>query len=537
VRSHELPKEYVEPNDDSSLHDFLNNTRRPSEEQRPPNRGCVNENFAEKMQWLNRIRLQLGDHPEDAGIIDFLSEHPSFKLRPDTQRLIKNYLEMNYYEHLQKSQVALHKIQQQFSIYKPGKVNELLQNLSIKICDELCFQTCSIFKKNESGDKLEIIAVKDKKQEGIPKPEIKGVYDLTKESFTCTVYNSSDGWGFSYDISHDKRNKGIYNDVTDREDKCWLAFVLKWQTTREGDKWGILRVKNKYKRGNEEQLINFTSDDIESLRAICAHLSNIFDVESQHLQYKKTIPELQDRLKYLKNFYKVFLHEIRSPMSFFNTSALRVTALLNRLPVEEQAKLSLERKVNDIYIIGERLSFIATTYYFHELTKPRDLEYLFVMRDIVMPVLNVSIDYIRMYFGIEVLREDASLVEQKVYGDKTLLGIAFNVLMSNAAKYTSDAKFPIRISGQLDKDGRYFNLDVSNYGLRIYEDETEKIFEDGERGREAILWKSQGTGIGLYLARSIMRNLHGDLRIKSIFNPVIFTMKIPTFKWENVKGD
>jgi len=223
-------------------------------------------------------------------------------------------------------------------------------------------------------------------------------------------------------------------------------------------------------------------------------------------------------------------------MSFFNTSALRVRALLKKLPIKEQDKLPLERKVNDIYLIGDRLSFIATTYYFHELIKPHELEYLFLMRDIIMPVLNVSVDYIYNQYGIHVLRDDNTLIEREIYGDKTLLGIVFNVLISNAAKYTPDAIFPIKISGQLDRDGKYFSLDVSNYGLRIHEDERKKIFKDGIRGKEAIQWKTQGTGIGLYLAWSIMKNLDGNLILKSTFQPVTFTMKIPTFTWKNLKG-
>lgn len=536
VSSHELSKQYVEPKDDNSLHDFLNNPNKPLEEQRSPNRGCVNKKFAEKMKWLNRIRLQLGNHPEDVGIVDYLSEYKSFKLRSDTQCLIKSCLETKYYEHLQKSQIALHKIQQQFSIYEPGKIGEFLQDLTQKICDELCFHTCSIFKKSDSENKLEIISVKDKKQNGKLRKKVN--YDIAETSFINSVYEDKDGkgWKYFYDIAVDTNNSHTHDESKESKGKTCLAFLLKWRTVKEGEKWGVLRVKNKYQHNDKEQLINFTSDDIESLQAICSHLSNIFDVETQHLEYQKKIPELQYRLKYLKNFYKVFLHEIRSPMSFFNTSALRVKALLKKLPIEERAKLPLDRKMNDIYIIGDRLSFIATTYYFHELIKPRKLEYLFLMRDIIMPVLNISVDYIRNHFGIEVLREDATLIERKIYGDMTLLGIVFNVLISNAAKYTPEAIFPIKISGQIDKDGKYFSLDVSNYGLRIHKDECEKIFMDGIRGKEAILWKSQGTGIGLYLAKSIMKNLHGNLILKSTFKPVTFAMKIPTFKWQNFKG-
>jgi len=532
-KSHPLSNQIVRIEDKNSLHDFVNS--KMSYECRSPITGYDYYEFASQMRTLNRLRLILAGENE-VGVLDFLSHYPEFTISDEVQCYIKSFLETKILERRQYLQVAENKVLQYFSMYIPGNLDTFLNGLTSKICEELGYEACSIFLLDSSDKYLLLKATCNKEHIRNPLKEVR--YNLKDPSITSRVFNDDMPYS-SYDLEHDVYNSHTYEEKIEHTRSNMIAIPLK----SENRKWGILRVINKIEK-SEGAITHLSSADFLSLKVICTNLSNTLNAEEIHRQYSMRVMELQSRrreldteLKTLKNFYKVFLHEIRSPISVLNTSALHILELLKKLPTEEQAKLPLERKVHDIYVIGDRLSFIAATYYFHELIKPRTLEFLYAMRDIIMPILNVSIEYIRMQYGIDIIREDTSLIDRKIYGDKTLLALAFNVLISNAAKYTPNTHMAIRISGQLNEDGQYFNLIVSNYGLQIHEDEKEIIFMDGKRGREAIKWKSQGTGIGLHLARSIMRSLRGDLIIKSTFNPVTFSMKIPTFKWEDSKGD
>lgn len=292
------------------------------------------------------------------------------------------------------------------------------------------------------------------------------------------------------------------------------------------------RVKDKHAIENKSKLINLKPSDFESLQSICTHISNILDIEYAHKSLQLSTKEFEKSYNDLKNFHKVFLHEIRTPISTFSTSPLRIQKLLKNY---DENKFSVEKKLDDIKVMGERLSFIANTYYFHELVKSRKPKKLSVMKNIVFPVLNISRDYIRNQYEIYIHLDLIHLEGAYVYGDKMLLNIVFNTLISNAGKYGQISGKPITVKGERDANGNYFYIVVSNYGLFIHENEREKIFFNGYRGQEVEKQKLGGTGIGLYLAKEIMKNQqNGDLLLTSYEKPVTFKIKIPIRKW--IKG-
>ena len=522
--SDKMPKEFINEKDASSLYKFM--TSEKLHESRKPYRDCVNRDYAVGMNTLNRLRLEIDKH-EGIGVIDFLSSQRDFSLREETRLIIKHHVESKYVEEKQSTLVALHKIEEYFSTYSPGKLkSHFLYGLTRIICDELAFQACSIFESENNN--LRIVAAKDSSQTGEPKANI--VYDLTKETFTGSVFKSKEGFLSSYDIANDPKNSHTYDEKTEGVGKTWIAYTLK----AKSQKWGVLRVKNKHKRGDHKELINFKPTDFVILRSICTHLSNIFVLEELYNTNKRHLKDLTEQRGLLKksfdelmNFYNVFLHEIRTPISTFSSAPLRIIRLLKMPRFTENTKKEIELKVNDIHIMGERLAFIANTYYFKELVKSRKPEKLSVLKDIVMPVLNISREYIRKQHNVDITLRPTRLEGYYVFGDKMLLNLVFNTLVSNAGKYSDEGGRPIKIFGEYDSEFKHFFICVSNYGLPIYENEKQRVFENGERGRAAINEKIGGTGIGLHLASEIMKKQNGSLILSSLRDPVIFKIKLP----------
>lgn len=514
-------KNYIERNDGSKFYEFRDGGL--EYESRAPGENIA---ITQGMECLNRLRLDFGGD-DTIGVVSFYSKHPNFDISPKTRRYVKNFIELKYIERSEESQLALQNVIAYMAHYEVGKIDGFLNKLVCRICGELCFEACSILLKDQQEDRLILTATCDKNHEGPPR--IRAAYDLKGSSLTGSVFNTG-MMHFSYGHAHDPRNVHLYDEATDHQPQNWIGIPL----TLDARNWGVLRVTNKYGRRDGKQIVSLSPIDFESLYTVRTHLCNILQIEEVHENYVKKTENLllksedfKRKIDALSSFYQIFMHEIRTPISTFITSTLVIKKLFSSRTMTEEKRQSIKNKLDDIKAMGERLEFIANTYQFRELIKMREPRRLSVLRDIVLPVMNIARDYIRKQFNIEIELMSSTLDGQYVYGDQKLLNMVFNALISNAGKYSARSKEAICVYGESDERGKYFYIVIENYGFKIHEDEKEKIFENRYEGREVRGQKLGGTGIGLYLSKEIMKNHKGDLLLTSLNNPVTFKIKLP----------
>lgn len=99
--------------------------------------------------------------------------------------------------------------------------------------------------------------------------------------------------------------------------------------------------------------------------------------------------------------------------------------------------------------------------------------------------------------------------EVPVRAARDAVRVVFENLLDNARKYGAG---PVRIEAGVA--GAEVRVDVIDRGEGFPPDEAEALFEPYQRGREA--GTRHGTGLGLYLARTLVRNLGGDLTAASV---------------------
>lgn len=114
----------------------------------------------------------------------------------------------------------------------------------------------------------------------------------------------------------------------------------------------------------------------------------------------------------------------------------------------------------------------------------------------------------------------------EIFSDKVLLENILNNLITNASKYTPDGGM-IKVSvKKQDKCNLLFK--VKDNGIGIPKKEQYKIFNKFFRAGNAISYEANGTGIGLYIAKSILKVIGGDIWFESKENKgTAFSFTIP----------
>lgn len=113
-----------------------------------------------------------------------------------------------------------------------------------------------------------------------------------------------------------------------------------------------------------------------------------------------------------------------------------------------------------------------------------------------------------------------------IHADRDRLGQALHNIVGNALKYTpSGGKVTVRVS--TPEDGGLV-VDVIDTGIGIDPDECERIFERFYRANDRRIAHVTGSGLGLALAREIIRLHGGEITVHSQINEgSTFTVTLP----------
>jgi signal transduction histidine kinase len=85
------------------------------------------------------------------------------------------------------------------------------------------------------------------------------------------------------------------------------------------------------------------------------------------------------------------------------------------------------------------------------------------------------------------------------------------------------------VTVNVEVDPRELVVEVTDTGIGIAEDEAELIFEKFYRSKDRRIASITGSGLGLALAREVVRLHGGDISVNSQLNKgSTFTLRVPT---------
>ena len=257
----------------------------------------------------------------------------------------------------------------------------------------------------------------------------------------------------------------------------------------------------------------------------------IIEVNEEAL-YNPIISKLNCFEKFSKNIYSLVGKQNRKIAKLESITARTIHQL--RTPI--QAMLGeawyISKKVDDPELVKslrivmnelKKLSLVSEnlmSLYLDNLDSMKNNNIIWTDLDIISEV-NQSIALFQReakHKGLTICPPKVNDTKKKIKASKSHIQLLFHNLIQNAVKYSyvgveDTARGQIEIILTSNEEG-YF-IEIKNYGAGILEEEIEKIFEEGYRGKLAIDISRSGSGIGLAVAKRIADLHNGCIAVSS----------------------
>lgn len=207
-------------------------------------------------------------------------------------------------------------------------------------------------------------------------------------------------------------------------------------------------------------------------------------------------------------FISVAAHQLRTPLTALNWS-------LENLTKEADEDPNLKEKLKNSRDLVERMLKIVND--FLDVVKIEEGKFGYKFQDVeLVNFINQIISHVKPVadeYNIKVIF-NAPPKNYPLRTDPNRLGIALTNLIDNAIRYnTKDGSVILNLE-EVD-GGRFIKVEISDTGVGIPQEDIKKLFDKFYRGKNAIQIEPNGSGLGLYITKNIIKRLGGNIDVKS----------------------
>ncbi|MDP3057767.1 MAG: ATP-binding protein [bacterium] len=215
--------------------------------------------------------------------------------------------------------------------------------------------------------------------------------------------------------------------------------------------------------------------------------------------------KLQDLLSMKNDFLHIVSHQLRTPLTAMRGFiSMWSEGILNKLPAEKMAEIKT-RIVNN----SERLNNIVNDMVL-AMESEGELKVEFKLIDIKKLIAG-NVEMLKPNFEKKNLYLKYNEVTKnipKIEADEKLLFNVFMNLADNAEKYTDNGGLNIEI-GQNGDDIRVSFIDT---GVGLNKNDKKILFKKFSRGAKSNYINTNGSGLGLFIAKQIVRMHRGTIK-------------------------
>ncbi len=293
--------------------------------------------------------------------------------------------------------------------------------------------------------------------------------------------------------------KGLFPEAQGREEEWFQERIARHKTP--GTPFEIQRQDGRWVLVNEETIANGATVTI----GIDITERKSFEVA---LFEAKEQAELANRSK--SEFLANMSHELRTPLN----SIIGFAQVIARRHIDGMTEERRSEYAEDIIASGEHLLRVISDILDISRVEAGELDLQETQLDL-RQLAATAVRMMRERSEAKALRLDIEAKDAPVHvvGDELRIRQVLLNLLSNAIKFTpSGGTVTVRISGS-DVDGG--TVEVIDTGIGISAEDLPRITKPFEQVRESHIQAHEGTGLGLYLVKSLVEAHGGTLSIES----------------------
>lgn len=283
---------------------------------------------------------------------------------------------------------------------------------------------------------------------------------------------------------HSLKSSRLWKEVSSvRDTKDWISRSIFVPFLVEDDAFDLLLFsKNK-------ELLKIEESIVDECRQLVAYAAALMNTE-----------KITKELKITEHYIKELGHDLASSVQAIvskvrNVRLGHVSGALAKTKLEEA-----EAEIMSIYRASDTMGITVDPFY-----NIRDGSDFSIIDAIDSVVTLCASEASERHIVIE---KNIDISNPTMWGDRKAIESALTQYVMNAIKYARGSS-KIYIKTKSDSQDR-ISVTVSNVGITIANDFKGKMWNFGERGREALELHANGSGIGLFTVRKIVR-AHGGL--------------------------
>ncbi len=256
--------------------------------------------------------------------------------------------------------------------------------------------------------------------------------------------------------------------------------------------------------------LNPIRSDEKTISGLSLHMRDITDRIRNERQIIDAKEAAEQATKEKSEFLSTMSHEIRTPLN----GLLGMTELLMTTPLSGKQK----EFADSIRLSGEALLSVINDILDHSRIESGKMEFEekpFELRSCILDTFNIVALKAKEQ-GDKLSYKIDEFLPPYFNGDKARIRQILVNLVGNAVKFTKDGQIGVKVSGHKTEQGDWeLQFDVSDTGIGMTEEQTQKIFESFTQADASTYSKYGGSGLGLSISSRLAARMKGRVWVES----------------------